>query len=176
MKKLIFAAFAVLIANSALSSDILTMLDGKMYQVDVIRVKSCELTVKIENEKFVIPATEIQSIEFENVNDPEYLDFIKMNQFGGDACLSGQQDAENFHGKKGGHIALGVLFGPFAILGTALFADPDPSKGAKTASMSTNKQMFSDPAYLQCYKKEAKSGLIKAEAIGWAAWLIFLLL
>ena len=176
MKKLIFAAIAAMIAQSAFSSDILTMLDGKMYQVDVIRVKSCELTVKIDNEKFVIPATEIQSIEFENVNDPEYLDFMKMNQFGGDACLSGQQDAENFHVKKGGHIALGVLFGPFAILGTALLADPDPSKGAKTGTMSTNKEMFSDPAYLQCYKKEAKSGLIKAEAIGWAAWLIFLLL
>jgi hypothetical protein len=74
MKNLIFAAIATLIAHSSFSSDILTMLDGKMYQVDVIRVKSCELTVKIENEKFVIPATEIQSIEFENVNDPEYLD------------------------------------------------------------------------------------------------------
>ena len=89
-------------------------------------------------------------------------------------CLSGRLDAENYHGKKGGHFVLGVLFGPFAMIGTAL-ADPTPAKGKQTYMMSENKDQFNDPEYLSCYKKKAKGQLIGAEAAGWGAWILLLL-
>jgi hypothetical protein len=41
--------------------------------------------------------------------------------------------------------------------------------------MSKNKDQFSDPAYLSCYKKKAKGQLIGMEGLGWAAWVLLLL-
>jgi hypothetical protein len=92
-----------------------------------------------------------------------------------DKCLSARLDAENFHGKKGGHFALGFFFGPFAMIGTAL-ANPTPYKGKNTYMMSKNKDLFNDPEYLSCYKSKAKSQLLLTEGIGWAAWIVILLL
>jgi len=83
-------------------------------------------------------------------------------------------DAENFHGKKGGHFVLGVLFGPFAMIGTAL-ANPKPKKGKDTYMFSENKELFDDPMYLSCYRKKAKGQLIGMEALGWGSWLLLLL-
>ena len=92
-----------------------------------------------------------------------------------DKCTAGQQDAIKYHGKAGGHYVLGLLFGPFAILGTA-FADPTPENGRKTYVMSQNKDMFGDATYRLCYKKKAKGRLIGAELCGWAFWILLLIL
>ena len=90
-------------------------------------------------------------------------------------CAFGQQDAEMFHGKKGGHFVLGFLFGPFALIGTAL-ANPTPDRGARTYMLSQHKDLFSDPAYLMCYKKKARGKLLGMEAAGWGTWILLLLL
>ncbi len=70
---------------------------------------------------------------------------------------------------------LGFLFGPLAIIGTAL-SNPTPERGKETYMMSKNKEQFSDPEYLSCYKKKAKQHLITMELSGWALWLAILLL
>jgi hypothetical protein len=41
--------------------------------------------------------------------------------------------------------------------------------------MSRNKEQFSDPEYLSCYTKKAKGQLIGIEALGWGAWILFIL-
>lgn len=91
-------------------------------------------------------------------------------------CLDGKLDAGLYHGKTTGHFILGVLFGPFAILGTLAIANPTPEKSKTTMKKSKNKELFSDPEYLKCYKKEAKGNLIVAEGLGWGAWVVFVLL
>jgi hypothetical protein len=91
-------------------------------------------------------------------------------------CTAGTLDAEAYHGRKGGAIALGALFGPFALVGTALVANPTPDKGARTYMMSKNKELFNDPEYLSCYKKKAKGQLVGQTGLGWAAWALLVLL
>jgi hypothetical protein len=92
-----------------------------------------------------------------------------------DKCLNGKLDAEHYHGKRGGHFVLGVLFGPFAMIGT-LVSSPTPERGKQTYLMSKNKDRISDPLYLSCYKKKAKGQLIGMEGLGWAAWVLLTLM
>ena len=89
--------------------------------------------------------------------------------------MKGKLDAENYHGKKGGHFILGMAFGPFAMIGTAL-SNPTPEKGKRTYMMSENKANFNDLEYLSCYKKQAKRQLITMEGLGWATWILIVLL
>ena len=93
-----------------------------------------------------------------------------MNLSNNDACLKGMIDAQQFHGKVGAHVLLGFLFGPFAVIGAAL-ANPTPYKGGTTVMLSKNRELFNDPAYLNCYKKKAKGKNAGNAAIGWGMWI-----
>lgn len=135
-------------------------------------VKNCAITFKAEGVKYIIPASDIFSIEFENKEDKVYINYVKSSQEDVEKCLKGRLDAENFHGKKGGHFVLGVLFGPFAMIGTAL-SSTSPDRGKQTYMLSENKELFSDLEYLSCYKKKAKGQLILMEGLGWATWILF---
>jgi len=90
-------------------------------------------------------------------------------------CLKARHDATNFHGKQVGHFFLGVLFGPFAIIGTAL-ANPTPYSSSNTLLLSSNKDYFSSPEYLICYRKRAKGSLITMEALGYFSYLMVYLM
>jgi hypothetical protein len=126
------------------------------------------VTFRAEGNKYLVTASEIFSIQFEDTEDRVYADYIQFAEDGVNKCLNGRLDAENYHGKKGGHFALGVLFGPFAMIGTSL-ANPTPDKGRQAYMMSKNKEQFSDLEYLTCYRKKAKRQLVGMEGLGWAA-------
>lgn len=139
-----------------------------------MKIKKCEVVFKSDGNKFVIPASEIYSVQFENTDDRVYKGYLKMLAQDPNLCMQGKLDAENYHGKKGTHVALGFLFGPFAMLGTAL-TNPTPHKGKDTYAMSKNKDNFDDVEYLSCYKKKAKAQMIGMDAIGWGALILLLL-
>ena len=143
-------------------------------ELSAIALKNCEVFFRSLGNKYVIPASEIFSIQFEDTKNKVYTKYINLPE-GENKCLNGQMDAENYHGKKGGHFALGFLFGPFAMVGT-LLASPTPEKGKRTYLMSKNKEQFTDYEYIKCYKKKAKAQLIGMEAAGWGSYLIILLL
>jgi hypothetical protein len=139
-------------------------------------------SIKIQtNDKniFVYQISEIDKITKElrtsSLNDQYQISNGNQTNDNSSKCLKGQLDAENYHGKKGTHFALGVLFGPFAMIGTAV-SEPTPQRGKRTLIMSKNKDQFNDPIYLSCYKKKAKGQLIGMEALGWGAWLLLLIL
>jgi sRNA-binding regulator protein Hfq len=117
---------------------------------------------------------DINSISTTSENDNQ-SENTSQEKKGDSTCENATLDAENYHGKKGLHFGLGVLFGPFAMIGTAI-SEPTPMKGKQTMSMSKNKSKFNDHSYLSCYKKKAKSQLIQMEAIGWGSWLLLLLI
>jgi hypothetical protein len=144
--------------------------DGK-----VAKIKDCGVVFKADGKNYVIPASEIFSLQFENPEDEVYKNYLKLGELDPNTCLSGRLDAENYHGKKGAHFAYGMLFGPFSMIGTAL-ANPTPKKGRETYMMSENKNQFNDPEYLSCYKKKARGQLIGAEALGWGTWILILLI
>lgn len=156
-------------------ADILTLIDQSAFQGKVTKIKDCAIIFKTNDDKYLIPAHDIFSIEFEDPNDKIYTDFLKLSDQDPDKCLNGRLDAENFHGKRGGHFILGVLFGPFAMIGTAI-ANPTPDRGKQTYMLSKNKDLFTDPEYLNCYRKKAKGQLIGMEALGWGALILLVLL
>lgn len=151
--------------NPIEAEDILILNNTKQFEGKVSRIKNCMVTFKVEGEKYYIPASDVYSIEFGNKQDKVYTNYLKQLVVDPGKCVSGRLDAVNYHGKKSSHIALGFLFGPFAMLGTAL-SNPTPQRGKLTTRMSENSEMFSDPDYLECYKQKVKGRLIGAEAIG----------
>jgi hypothetical protein len=151
----------------------LTLNNEMVFIGKVTKIKDCEVVFRADGKKYVVPASDIFSIQFENVEDKIYTDYIKLAEVDPNKCLNGRLDAETYHGKKGGHFALGVLFGPFAMIGTAL-SNPTPEKGKQTYMMSKNKEEFSDPEYLSCYKKKAKGQLVGMEALGMVAWILLI--
>jgi hypothetical protein len=162
------------IALSNLAGDVLALNNQMVFQGKVVRINKCTVVFKAERVKYVVPAEDILYIEFEDANDKVYTSYVDLLRRDPSICTLGSLDAENFHGKKGGHFALGVLFGPFAMIGTAL-ANPTPDKGSKTYMMSENKSHFSDLEYLSCYKKKAKGQLVGMEALGWASWIVIVI-
>ncbi len=172
MKRITLIMIAVLMAFSSYAAgDILTLNNGKKFEVKVKRIKDCSVICKARGQKFEIPASDIFSLQFENTTDKVYIRYLKMLDQNPDLCMQGKLDAKNYHGKKGVHVVLGFLFGPFAMLGTAL-ANPSPYNGKRTQLMSKNKDHFSNLEYLSCYKKTAKNQLIKMEATGWASSIV----
>lgn len=158
------------------AGDILTLNNEMIFEGKVTKIKNCTIVFKVDGNKYIIPVSEIFSIQFENEEDKVYKKYLNISDQDPNKCLNGRLDAENYHGKKGSHFAYGVLFGPFAIVGTAAFANPTPENGNDTYLFSKNKNQFNDPEYLSCYKKKAKGQLIGTEALGWASWVLLLLI
>jgi len=123
------------------------------------------MVFKVEGEKFFIPLSDIKAVDFSNTDTKAYRKF-KEAQANADTCAQGVQDATYLHGKQGLHILYGFLFGPFAVAGAAI-AGPSPSTSKSTRMHSSNKDLFTDIDYLQCYKKKARGKNVANAAIGW---------
>ncbi|NOX46613.1 MAG: hypothetical protein GXO89_06505 [Chlorobi bacterium] len=176
MKKVILTLVIILISISlnAKNRDKLTFLNGKTYYGKVKRIKNCRIKFKTFGSIFIIPSDSVYSVEFE---DP-FSNFLSKDGeelSGSEKCMRGTMDAEAFHGKGGFHFTMGVLFGPFAVIGAAV-ANPTPDKGKDTYMMSENREIFMDPMYMMCYKKKAKRKNVGNAAIGWGAGVLFLII
>ena len=179
MKKLILSLLIVVTVISAQAFDKLTLTNGMQFQGDVVKVKAFSVMFKTEVGKVEVPAKDIYSVEFENPNDEQFVEYLAVldSASSADNCANGKMDAKKYHGKKGGHFVLGFLFGPFAVIGTAIGANPTPynAKNKVALSQSLNKDQFTDAEYLMCYKREAKKRLILVECAGFGGRVIFTL-
>jgi hypothetical protein len=175
MKYLFTILLIVAISNLVNAGDILTLNNSHVFEGKVTKIKDCTVTFKAKGVKYQIPSNQVFSIEFKNKQDKVYLNYLRALKIDPTRCVNGRLDAARYHGKKSGHIALGFLFGPFAILGTAL-SDPTPQKGRMTKQMSKHQDLFEDPDYLGCYRKKAKGKLIGAESIGFGISLLMIIL
>ncbi len=172
MKKTSIFFLAMLSAFTMYANDTLVLMNQMTFVGKVQKVKSCMLTFKTDGATYDIPATEIFSVKFADTQDKVSTKYLEQSKNDQNNCIAGHIDAENFHGKKGVHFTLGFLFGPFAMIGTAM-TNPKPQKGRETMLMSTNKALFNDPEYLLCYKRRAKTMMIGYNLLGWSAWLAF---
>jgi len=173
MKKTTLTITALLFALITFAGDILTLNNEMVFEGKVTKIKGCSIKFKADGNKYTIPTSEIFSIQFEDTEDKVYKKYLEIPDGNQSKCMSGKLDAKHYHGKKGTHVALGFLFGPFAMIGT-LIADPTPDKGKRTYMMSKNKDEFDDLEYISCYKKKAKGQLIAMEAIGLGAAILLL--
>ncbi|MFM1744713.1 MAG: hypothetical protein RLZZ630_650 [Bacteroidota bacterium] len=165
MKATYFLPLFIFFIQIANADDILILKNEKVFEGKVIRIKNCGVVFKVDRERYEIPADDIHFIQFGDTVDKVYMDYLKRSETDPDQCLKGWLDAKKYHGKKEVHFILGFLFGPYAMLGT-LLAKPTPEKGVNTLSNSVNREQFSDPEYLRCYRQKAKADLITMEAIG----------
>ena len=176
MKKTCILLMLVLVGYTSTAKDILILKNQQKFEVKIKKIKDCAVVFKIGRDKYTIPADEIHAIEFENTQDKVYTDYLQRLSTTENLCLKARHDATNFHGKKVGHFFLGVLFGPFAIIGTAL-VNPTPYSSSNTLLLSSNKDYFSSPEYLICYRKRAKGSLITMEALGYFSYyMVYLML
>jgi len=157
------------------ANDIMTLNNQMTFKGEVKRVTDELVVFKAEGKRYRIPASEIYSLEFADTDSRIYRDYLEMANDEVSASVAGKLDAKAFHGKKAGHFVLGFLFGPFSMLGTAA-SNPTPQRGKKTVELSENKKLFENPEYLKAYRKSAKGSLIGAEALGWGAWILLLLM
>ena len=171
MKKiLVFFCITLLpISLFGVEEDVLTLTNQMRFKGKIITAKDCKVKFKAEGNAYWIPAAAIYSIEFANPEDDVYLEYIQQES--ANKCFSGNTDAELYHGKAGFHVAMGVLFGPFALIGAAV-ASPTPQSGKTTMFMSENKEFFNDPEYLTCYQKKARGKNVVNTIYGWAAWIL----
>jgi hypothetical protein len=174
MKKLTLLFTIILTSVLSFAGDILTLNNGMVFEGKIIKIKDCDVTFKADGQKYVIPASDIFSLQFEDVNNRIYTQYLELSKDSQNKCLNGRLDAENYHGKKGAHFILGMLFGPFAMIGTAL-TNPTPEKGNDTYLRSNHKDQFNDAEYLSCYKKQAKKQMLGMDALGWGAWVLFII-
>ena len=175
MKKIFSVLLVSVLVTSAFTRDVMILNNQMAFEGRVSRIKDCSVIFRVDGERYEIPAEDIFAIKFEDVDNRIYRNYIHSLQTNPEKCMSGTLDANNHHGKAGGHVVLGVLFGPFAVIGAAV-ANPTPEKGARTMMMSPNPGLFNDPAYLSCYTKKAKSQNVVHTALGWAVWIFILLL
>jgi hypothetical protein len=169
MKRVIFfilACFAIVFSLTA--GDILVLKNGMRFQGEIKRFYDCSLLFRTDIGEFIIPAGDIQTVEFEK---PSKRFMKRYSHMSSERCYQGRMDATKYHGKEFGHLLMGFFFGPFALIGTAI-ARQTPQKGSRTLSKSDNQQLFDDPDYLRCYQRKAKGDLLTMEAIGWAQWLV----
>jgi hypothetical protein len=172
MKKLTVTLLLTALALTSYCGDVLTLNNAKVFEGKILKIKDCEVVFKAGRDKFHIPATEIFCVQFADTANKIYKEYIQLSDNDPSKCLKGSKDAALYHGKKVNHFFLGVLFGPFAMIGTAI-AKQTPYKGQMTPFKSENSDLFDDPLYLECYKRKAKGQLIGMEAAGWGAWLLF---
>ena len=162
--------------SGAFAEDVLTLNNGMMFSGDVVRVRACELIFEAATgDRFKVPAADIRSVQFGDPADPVYTDYVSVAAAEENPCMKGAGDAKAFHGQTGAHVALGVLLGPIGVIAAAV-GNPQPSGGARTAEMSKNANLFSDPQYLECYKKAARSKNVGSTAAGWGMWILIFLM
>lgn len=172
MKKSLLILFVV-IMNSVSANDILTLKNNMHFKGTVLSVNDSLLFFNVERNVYEIPLQDISIVTIQDTSSTAFSDLKALTK--DDPCFAGQVDANRFHGKKGVHFVLGALFGPFAMIGTAL-CTPTPADGKDTYLMSENQDYFTDSAYLNCYVKAARRQMIKWDAIGWGCWVLLSLL
>lgn len=155
------------------NADVLQTKDGKLYHGQLRDVENCSVKFKIKRSNYNIPATDIDFILFDDTTTAIYQKFVDVSQ-NKDACMKAMYDANYYHGKAFKHWTLGFLFGPLTILGE-LISNPKPKQGKETAYSSDNRDLFTDPVYLNCYKSQAKSNNLYFAMAGWLTSTLLLL-
>jgi hypothetical protein len=154
-------------------NDVVVLKDGHLFRGDVEHVYNCAIRFAVGDAAYEIPAQDIAEVYFGN---PESRAARRMTEViaDADACFTGKTDAEH-HGHGVGHFATGFLFGPFGVIGCAV-AKRTPYKSNSPELITVNQSMWSDPAYLACYNKGARSKAVTTSALGWATWILILIL
>ena len=69
MKKITLTLIASFFAIASFAGDILTLNNKMVFEGKVSKIKDCAVVFKSEGNKYIVPASEIFSLQFENTED-----------------------------------------------------------------------------------------------------------
>ena len=169
-----FAACLVLLAASEVTGiDVLTLENGYLFEGKAIAIHECSLEFEFEDAVYTIPGEDVSSLFIENISKRTSKKLSAMLA-GDNNCWKGMNDGAN-HGKQGGQFLCGLAFGAFGVIGCAV-TNRTPMKSSNLPLMMENKDLWNNAEYLNCYNKEAKSKAVTNSLLGWATWVLFLLI
>ncbi len=147
-----------------------------IFEGKIVKVTKKHTVFLVSNYEYFIPNADVYCLIFEDPNSPLLNDLIEKGDelSNPEKCFKAQMDVEAYHGKAFGNFCLGFFFGVFGLIGCAV-SSPGPQRGSKTLMMSSNKELFNDPAYLSCYKKKARGKAIGNSLLGWGASILLII-
>jgi hypothetical protein len=173
MKNLITFCLTLFLASTVIASDVLTLENGHTYEGKVIAVNQCSVEFEFDDAVYAIPAQDVATVFIEDMTKRTAKKLANMLA-GSDNCWKGMNDGAN-HGKQGGQFLCGVAFGAFGVIGCAV-TNRTPMKSSNLALMTQNKDLWNDAEYLNCYNKEARSKAVNNSLLGWATWVLLILI
>jgi len=143
---------------------------------EIKKIKGCDVIFKAENgDTYAIPISDVVGYRFEDPASEMEAPLMEMIMNPQENCAKGVMDAQMYHGKFAGNFAGGLLLGVFMPI-IVLATNPNPFNGNRTVMMSQNSDLFGDPYYLDCYKKQAKKQNMWAALAGWGTWMVIVVL
>jgi len=162
MKNLLFLLFCSFAITSS-ATDVLKLSNGMTFEGTVIKVGKCSLSFAINDIAYTIPASDIYSVEFDNISKIRAKKISRMIN-SGDNCFSGTSDGA-MHGHKGGQFCAG-FFGGFIGFAIVAIVDRSPSGSSNLMLIGNNRELWNDLSYLTCYEKQSKKEAMKMAGIG----------
>lgn len=173
MKNFLALFFGLFLVSTTVASDVLTIASGHAFEGKVIAINQCSIAFEFDNAVYTIPAEDVATVFVEDMTKRTARKLANMLA-GSNNCWKGMNDGAN-HGKEGGQFLCGVAFGAFGVIGCAV-TNRTPMRSSNMALMMENKDLWNDAEYLNCYNKEAKSKAVTNSLMGWATWVLLLLI
>jgi hypothetical protein len=172
MKKWSLLFFYIFLYVGLHAGDVLTLTNQKKFEGQVMKIDAYSVEFKADRNIYQIPIAYIEAIEFSDLNNPSLISFLK-DSLQVENCLKGQKDGKKLFFKLPGFLILGMFGGPFPLI-FIKFSNPSPKNEPIISDGSENKELFDDPAYLDCYQKQVKKQNMIAVGVGWAISTAFL--
>ncbi len=161
MKKfLLLLAFLPLALGA---KDLIALQTGQIFEGQLLKLQPRHVVFEVQGQRYRIPLKDVSHLGYDE--DAPALDDV-------DACLRAYNDAR-LRGREWHNFFGGVFFGPVTVV-YDLLKTYHPMRDQRVMLLSTNKGLFSDPVYLECYSYRAKTHAALQAAGGWATWLILL--
>ena len=173
MLRIIAVFLFAFVSTQAMAFDHIQLKTGHIFEGTVTKIEPCSVEFEFNAERYIVPA---HDIEFVALEAPKKRTVKKLEALlnGSDNCWKGNSDGAN-HGHSGGQFLCGVAFGAFGVIGCAV-TTRNPMKSSNPSLMSSNRELWNDGEYLNCYNKAAKSSAVSNSLLGWATWVLLILL
>jgi len=172
--KLLQILIAMVIVGQSIAADFLVLQSGQIFEGEVERLGREFVEFSFEGSVYSIPIIDVRVVE---MAAPTKRERRLLSNFSAaeNACFKGSNDGA-LHGHGGGHFIAGALTGVFGVIGCAV-TTRTPAKSNNIAIMSgSNKDLWNNSEYLNCYNKAAKSKAVTNSLLGWGTWILLALL
>ena len=165
-------AIVILFVFPAFSKDVIHLRSGEKIKGFITDINDQCVTmiksVKNKEKEFRFTPDQVALIEFD-LSNVHIAKILKVNA--DYSVFDGIADAQIYHKRFGGNFALGFFFGVFGFVGVAVGKVKEPP-----AYIEDWTGKMRDGDYVVGYDKKAKGKNIGAAGVGWAAWVVLMII